>query len=156
MAYFKPVKNKLNGRWYPFAVIKGKPVSTERVARILSERCTVTQADCFAVLKDMGTVMGQLMAEGKSVRLEGLGTFRLTINSTKGGSDTEEDVKATLIEGERVRFIPETHRRSNGSVSTRAGIPDTVEWINLAEQGSTGTTEPEPPTGGGGGEDPTA
>lgn len=155
MAYFKPVKNKLNGRWYPYAVVKGKPVSTERVARILSERCTVTQADCFAVLKDMGTVIGELMAEGKSVRLEGLGTFRLTINSAKGGSAEEKEVKATHIEGERVRFIPETHRRSNGSVSTRAGIPDVVEWINLAEEedggtGSGGSGE------GGGGEDPTA
>lgn len=123
--------NKKSGKWYPFAIVKGKPVSTDTVAEILAKRSTVSRADCFAVLKDMGEVVGELMAQGKSVRLEGLGTFRLTIDAEKGGADTADKVDATMIAGVRVRFVPETSRRSDGSISTRAGVSDNIEWVKL-------------------------
>lgn len=131
MAFFKAKKIKVNGvvKYIPMAVVQGKPVSTETVAEALAKRSTVSVADCFAVLKEMGDVMADFMAQGKSVRLEGIGTFRLTIDADKEAADKPEDVKASHIKNTRVRFVPETKRTAAGAVSTRAGISKQIEWV---------------------------
>lgn len=158
MAYYKAKQQKINGKFYPEAVVQGKPVSTEDVAKELAKRSTVSTADCFAVLKEMGDVLAGIMKHGKSVRLEGLGTFRLTIDAKKGGVDTAKEVTADQIECVRVRFIPETARTSSGAVTTRAGIDSNIEWVKLdgtAPDGTAPDGTDEPGTGGdGGGEDP--
>lgn len=147
MAYYKAQKEK-SGKYYPYAIVQGKPVSTEEVADELAKRSTVSRADCFAVLKDMGDIIASLMKHGKSVRLEGLGTFRLTIDVKKNsGTDTPEEVGTEQIGGVRVRFTPETRKRSDGTIATRAGIAEGIEWIKLGADTADGGT------GGTGGTD---
>ncbi len=79
MAFFKKVLKKITGKWYPEVVIVGKPVTTDEVADRLAEISTVSRGDTYAVLKDLGQVMGQFMAEGRTVKLQGIGTFYYTI-----------------------------------------------------------------------------
>lgn len=128
MAYFKKSKLKTNGKWYPLSVTVGKPVTTMELAQRISRQCTVNPADTYAVLVALGGVLGEFMAEGRTIKLEGMGTFYYTSNAEGNGVETAEEVSAEQIKGVRVRFIPETHRNSSKKVTSRALIKDDVTW----------------------------
>ncbi len=57
MAFFKKIKQKINGTWYPISVTVGKPVTTDEVAKRLAAESTVSPADTYAVLKALGGVL---------------------------------------------------------------------------------------------------
>ena len=127
MAFVKKVKKKITGLWYPQVVTVGKPVTTDQVAERLALISTVSRGDTYAVLKDLGGVLAAFMAEGRTVKLEGVGTFYYTINADKGIAKPEE-VTAKQIKGVRVRFIPETSRTQNNKVATRSLVSDSIYW----------------------------
>lgn len=62
--------------------------------------------------------MADIMAEGRSVHLDGFGSFRYTCFATGNGVAEESKVSATQIKGVRVQFIP--YRKREGQVYTRA------------------------------------
>ena len=65
MAFFK--KRKLSdGKWHAVAANLMKPATIDDVADELSARSTVSRADAYAVLVELGDVMGRLMASGRS------------------------------------------------------------------------------------------
>ena len=77
MAFFK--KKKLSdGKWHAMAVNLQNPATIDDVADLLSARSTVSRADTYAVLVELGDVLGELMASGRSVKLKGVGSFYLT------------------------------------------------------------------------------
>ena len=127
MAFFKKVKKKITGLWYPQVVTIGKPVTTDQVADRLAQMSTVSRGDTYAVLKDLGGVLASFMSEGRTVKLEGVGTFYYTINADKGIAKPEE-VTAKQIKGVRVRFIPESSRTQNNKVATRSLVSETIYW----------------------------
>ena len=152
MAFFKKVKKKLTGLWYPEAITVGKPVTTDQVADRLSLISTVSRGDTYAVLKDLGEVMASFMAEGRTVKLEGVGTFYYTINADKGIAKPEE-VTAKQIKNVRVRFIPETSRTQSNKVATRSLVSDNIYWEEWKEdkekkKEEKGKTEKENENGG--------
>lgn len=147
MAFFKKMKKKINGKWYPQSVTVGKPVTTDEVAKRLAAESTVSPADTYAVLKSLGGVLGDFMANGRTVKLEGLGTFYYTAAANGNGMDTAEKVTAAQITSVRVRFIPETHLNSSHQVTTRSLVSDNIFWEEWGGK--------EPGKGGGDVDDPT-
>ena len=140
---------KINGKWYPKSVLVVSPATTEQVAKRLAAKSTVSPADVRAVLTALGGVMGDFMAQGRSVKLDGVGSFYFTAVTNKNGVATEKEVSANQISGVRVRFIPETRYRGGGKgrVSTR-GLSDVdIEWEEW--KGEEKGTEPKKPGGGG-------
>lgn len=129
MAFYKARLQKKSNLYYPEAVMVGKKVATKQLATMLSDRCTVTLADTMAVLSELGMVMSSYMSQGKSVHLDGIGSFRYTINATKQGVETEKEVSVKQIRGIRVRFVPEVTRNMDKSVATRSMQPNAVDWI---------------------------
>ena len=142
MAFFKKVKKKLTGLWYPEAITVGKPVTTDQVADRLALISTVSRGDTYAVLKDLGEVMASFMAEGRTVKLEGVGTFYYTINADKGIAKSEE-VTVKQIKNVRVRFIRETSRTQNNKVATRSLVSDSIHWEEWKEEKKSLTPEPK-------------
>ena len=71
MAFYKKFQSKLNDLWYPKAITIGTPIATDKVADKLSLLSTVTRGDTYAVLKNLGGVMADYMAMGRTVRLKG-------------------------------------------------------------------------------------
>lgn len=133
MGFFKKVKQKINGMWYPQSITVGKPVTTDEVAKRLAIESTVSPADTFAVLKSLGSVLGSYMADGRTVKLDGVGTFYYTAVASGNGVDSPDKVTAKQITGVRVRFIPETSRSSNNQVTTRSLVDSNIFWKNGAE-----------------------
>ena len=135
MAFFKKMLKKINKKWYPQSVLVGSPVTTAQVAKRLAAESTVSPADVAAVLTSLGPVMADYMSQGRSVKLDGIGSFYFTAVSAKGGVDAAEKVSANQIVGVRVRFNPETHFTKNGSGTGKhatRGLTDTPiereEW----------------------------
>lgn len=128
MAFYKKVQKKVNQKWYPQSVTVGKPVTTDEVADRLAQISTVSRADTYAVLKDLGGVLADYMAQGRTVKLDGVGTFYYTANSQGQGVNTADEVSAKQITGVRVRFLPETGRNSNNQVVTRSLVSNNIFW----------------------------
>ncbi|MBF1445326.1 MAG: HU family DNA-binding protein [Prevotella nigrescens] len=143
---------KVNGKWYPKSVLVGSAITTEQVAKRLAAESTVSPADVRAVLTALGGVMGDYMAQGRSVKLDGIGSFYFTASTNKNGVATEKEVTAKLINGVRVRFIPETRFRGSGKgrVSMRSLSDVDIDWEEW--KGEEKGVEPKKP--GGGGEQP--
>ncbi len=134
MAFYKPVYKKISGKYYPQAVVRGKQITTKELAAALADRSTVTTADVYAVLIDLGKVMGTYMAQGRSVKLEGLGSFRYAITARKQGVDTAEEVTAAAIVGTLVRFSPESTHNADHTTATRTMVAGSVEWTKYADE----------------------
>ena len=87
----------------------------------MAAESTVSPADVRAVLTALGGVMGDYMAQGHSVKLDGIGSFYFTAATNNNGVATEKEVTAPLINGVRVRFIRETRFRGGGTRATGGG-----------------------------------
>ena len=151
MAYYKGKKKKVGDntyKWYPQAVTSGEPISTKKVAERLAKISTVSYADVVAVLAELAGVMSDYMSLGRTVKLDGLGTFYYTITATGNGVDTPEEVNADQITGVRVRFIPEATRLgTKGSPMTRALVAQGIEWEEWGKEEASSSTA-QPGTGG--------
>ena len=135
MAYYKKIYNEKFGVWYPSAVVMGSPVSTKKLARRLSQMCTVTYADVMAV------------------RLEGLGTFRYTLK-TNGVADEADFDFQKQVEAVRVQFVPQREGAvTKGGTASRELVPAGIEWLPYDAATSAGSNTQEPGTGGGTGEE---
>lgn len=128
MAFFKKTKKKINSKWYPQSVTVGKPVTTDEVAKRIAAESTASPADTYAVLKALGGVLGDFMANGRTVKLEGMGTFYYTAASNGNGVDTADKVTASQISDVRVRFIPEKRTNSSHQVTSRTLVSDSIFW----------------------------
>ena len=131
MAYYKKIQRKINGKWYPQGVTIGKPVTTKEVANRLADLSAISPGDCYSVLGNLGKVLGEYMNSGRTVKLDGVGTFYYRPDASGQGVDTPEEVSAKQIVGTRVRFIPETTRGSKGEVTSRSLISSDVFWKEL-------------------------
>ena len=149
MAYFKRTQKKVNGKWYPQVVIIGKPVQTKEVATRLADLSALSPGDCYSMLGNLGKVLGEFMNSGRTVKLDGVGTFYYTPDTSGQGVDTEEEVSAKQIKGTRVRFIPETTRGSSNQVTTRSLVSENTFWEELKLDSSASSS------GGDGDEDVT-
>ena len=131
MPFYKKSYNKQQGVYYPRAVVQGKPVETETIAKDLAKISTVSNSDVQAVLGDIAGVMHTRMAQGKIVHIKGLGYFRYVLDTVGVDSledfDFEKQVKAV-----RVEFIPERTRLANGTYTRALVDSDQLEWIELS------------------------
>ena len=145
MAFYKKVKQKGDDKWHPRAVTKGHPYTTDEIARLLSEMSTVTPGDTYAVLMNLGEVLGKLMSSGHSVKLKGIGTFYYTCRSEGTGVDTPGEkfscimAKFVMLDfrnaAGQIRFIPEYYRGQCGQVTERTLLSPHIEWVDAEGEG---------------------
>lgn len=148
--YYQKAKNP-QGKWYPRSVTQGKPVSTKTIAKKLAQISTVSEADARAVLSMLGEVMADFLAAGRSVKLDGLGSFRLAGYTGKDikAVDTPEKVTSKMFAGVRMRFVPEGERDASG-VLTKAMLRGDVTWTLVSgKQDEAGGAEGGETEGGG-------
>lgn len=141
MAFFKRVQMKVNSLWYPQSVTVLKPITTREVADELSVLSTVTRGDTYAVMENLGRVLSSYMGHGRTVKIDGVGTFYYTAISRKKGVKTAKEVSASQISGVRVRFIPEVERSSSNQVTTRSMVNTKIaweEWGGVSSDGNAG------------------
>lgn len=144
MPFWKKMFNKKQKVYYPRAIVQGKPVETETIAKDLAKISTVSNSDVQAVLGDIAGVMHTRMSQGKSVHIKGLGYFRYVLDTTGVKSLNDFDFE-TQVKAVRVEFIPERSKLSNGTYTRALVDSDDLEWIEL----SSDTKDDDPAQGDG-------
>ena len=97
------------GKWFPVPSTS-EPMSLKGFAKHLAEHGKLASYDMLVlVLQNIVSCLKELILQGQSVKLDGLGTFRPTIEG-KGSNDIETAVSLganVIIEGIHLRFSPE-------------------------------------------------
>jgi predicted histone-like DNA-binding protein len=136
--------------FYPQVVLAGN-VSTKQLAAEVAAYSSLTPGDVKNTLDNLVVVMAAHLQASESVTLDGLGTFRMAMQSAGNGVATEAEVSHTQATP-RVRFLPAMTRNSDGS-STRA-LVDGAKFVRFAA-GKVASGKPGTGDGGdtGGGSD---
>ena len=145
MPFWKKMLNQKQAVYYPRAIVQGKPVETETIAKDLAKISTVSNSDVQAVLGDIAGVMHTRMSQGKSVHIKGLGYFRYVLDTT-GVKDLKDFDFEKQVKAVRVEFVPERPRLSSGAYTRALVDSEQLEWIELSA-----TTEDQDPSHGGDG-----
>ena len=146
MAFIKKIKRKWQGseKWSVTVVTQGAPVTTKELCEYIADSTTASASDVMAVLLALPKIMELRMKDGRSVKLEGIGTFRYKVSAAM--VDKESDAGESLIRDVRVQFIPERTVTAIGKnrVTRRALIPDNLTWEIYDKP-----AKPKKPTEGG-------
>ena len=92
------------------AAIKTGELTMEKLAKRINNSTTVTQSDCYAVLKSMKDHIIEALTEGQVVVLDDLGRFQITLQGKCYNADTmaeETFSPSSYIKGHRIVFRPE-------------------------------------------------
>ena len=98
-------------KYYP-QMAPSTPITLAQVVKRIEKRSTVSSADVKAVLDALQYEVIEALADGNSIRLNDLGSFRLTI--TAEGADSAAEAKkqgARLIKQVNVKFTKSTAMR---------------------------------------------
>ena len=132
-----------------------KTLSTRKLAEHIEKESTVSVADVMAVLYALPHVLRDAMANGYSAKLDGIGSFALTVQCHKTGVDRAEDVDPyTQITNVKVQFRPEKEsiQVAGAKKMQTSLVANDLTWVELQEKKGTknagGTTIP---TGSGSG-----
>ena len=133
--YQNVVKNsKMFGKWYARAVVS-ETVTTDQLADEIQRNASVKKSDVKAVLCELSEVMNQKLIQGGRVVLDGIGAFKVTINTV--GAETAKDFTANNIKSVRILFQPETRIVDNHRIKSM------LNGIRLKEQEKYSSEEEE-------------
>jgi predicted histone-like DNA-binding protein len=104
------MKGKSEGRYFAKAVSMGE-IHTDELAMRLSASSSLTEGDVYAVLKDLTKLMKDELGDGHTVVLDGLGRFRIAIESDTV-ADPSEFNATKHIRGLQCKFVAEGHRNA--------------------------------------------
>jgi predicted histone-like DNA-binding protein len=90
-------------KFYAAAISNGE-TDMEALASMISYQSTLTDTDCFAVLRSLEHNIINELNQGRIVKLGSLGNFQVGISSE--GKDTPEEVTAVNVKKSRVIFRP--------------------------------------------------
>ena len=130
MAFYSKKYVKLTEKWIPVS----KTVScydAHRLAKDIEKESTVSETDVIAVLNAIPKVMTRYLAEGHSVKLDGIGSFFLTFECKKTGVDTAEEVSMDQVTNIKVQFRPAMKSGSMKGKFNNTLIADDIEWTYL-------------------------
>lgn len=102
-------------RYHPRVVAKGT-VSLKEIVETVSGRCTLSAADLHAAVTAIEQVVSENLANGFRVRLDGLGSFALSLTSPE--IEDPSKVRAQNVSVKSVVFSPDksfvVHSQSRG------------------------------------------
>ena len=100
-----------NENYFHGAAIKTGELTMEKLAKRINNSTTVTQADCYAVLKSMKDHITEALSEGQVVVLDDLGRFQITLQGKCYNAETmadEEFSHSSYIKSHRIVFRPDS------------------------------------------------
>jgi predicted histone-like DNA-binding protein len=102
---FRPGEGKTGRKlWFP-KLTGSSQINLREIAEILGKRSTASGADLYLIIKGLVDLIPELLTQGKTVRLDELGTFRLHARVTV--RDSAQEVSAKNIRELRISFIPD-------------------------------------------------
>ena len=90
--------------------IKTGELTMEKLAKRINNSTTITQADCYAVLKSMRDNIIEALTEGQVVVLDDLGRFQVTLQGKCYSQDAiaaEDFSPSAMIKSHKIVFRPD-------------------------------------------------
>ena len=109
----KKVKNPKGAEgvnYFHGQAIKTGELSMEKLAKRINNSTTVTQGDCYAVLKSMKEHIIEALTEGQVVVLDDLGRFQVTLQGKCYSQDAmaaSDFSPSAMIKGHKIVFRPD-------------------------------------------------
>ena len=88
-------------------VVHPNQVTLADLSKKIEANCTVKEADVLAVLKELTNVMRDELQNSNVVKLDGFGSFRVSMNSQ--GVPDAKDFTVDNIKRLKVNFLPAGH-----------------------------------------------
>jgi predicted histone-like DNA-binding protein len=105
---FKNPNSLVNGKWFAYVDNQGV-LSTRGLANHMVEHGMSSKADVLAMLAKLSECIPELVAQGYSIKLDGIGIFYPVIANEKGGADNPGEFSiAENVKGVRFRFKPDS------------------------------------------------
>jgi predicted histone-like DNA-binding protein len=102
-------------KWYLTQETVGS-VGFHDIAKEIEQRSALSLGDVQSVLSNMVEVLPVFLKLGQSVKLEGFGTFRISVTSE--GLAAADDLSTRQVKGVKIIFLPSTELKRNiGDVS---------------------------------------
>ena len=99
-----------DANYFHGAAIKTGELTMEKLAKRINNSTTITQTDCYAVLKSMKDHIIEALTEGQVVVLDDLGRFQVTLQGKCYPEEvlaSEEFKPSEMIRGHRIVFRPD-------------------------------------------------
>ena len=90
-------------KYYATAIADGV-VDLDLLAELIADQCTVTEADCYAVLISLEKNIIRELGQGRIVKVGRLGNFKVGLSSE--GMATADDVSSSSIKKTKILFRP--------------------------------------------------
>ena len=108
----KKIRNPKNPDvdYYHGQAVKTGELTMEKLAKRINNSTTVTQSDCYAVLKSMKDHIIEALTEGLVVVLDDLGRFQVSLQGKCYPAEVLTDKEfspSSMIKGHRIVFRPE-------------------------------------------------
>lgn len=102
---YKPGEGKLGKQlWFP-KITGSSQIDLRQIAKLLQIRSSASGADVYLIVKGLVDLIPELLADGYTVKLNELGTFRL--HAKVDTHNTPEAVTAKNIKQLRLSFRPD-------------------------------------------------
>jgi predicted histone-like DNA-binding protein len=96
-------QNVALSKWY-LTQESGGSVGLPEIAKEIEGRSALSLGDVQSVLSNMVEVLPIFLKLGQSVKLEGFGTFRISVSSE--GMATADELTAHHVDGVKIVFLP--------------------------------------------------
>ena len=96
--------------YYHGVAVKTGELTMEKLAKRINNSTTITQAECYAVLKSMKDNIIEALTEGQVVVLEDLGRFQVSLQGKcypREVIENEEFSPSAQIKGHKIVFRPD-------------------------------------------------
>lgn len=112
--------------------IKRNLVTTNDLANEIQQRCSLTTTDVKAVLSAMSELLGDHLLDGDHIKLDGIGTFSISIDSKV----KFDKIGRPLLADPRVRKVSfraasRLMRRMEAATFTREGVSPNVSRLDV-------------------------
>ena len=99
-----------NENYYHGQAVKTGELDFEKLAKRINNSTTVTQSDCYAVLKSMKDHIIEALTEGQVVVLEDIGRFQVSLKGKCYNAEAmqrDDFSPSAFIKGHRIVFRPD-------------------------------------------------
>ena len=90
--------------------IKTGELTLEKLSKRINNSTTITQTDCYAVLKSMKDHIIEALTEGQVVAIDDLGRFQVTLQGkcySEAAMSSEEFSPSAMIKSHKIVFRPD-------------------------------------------------
>lgn len=108
-------KDKQQKVRYHARTVVDRTLSNKDIAMEISKRCTINKAEAMAVMDEMSEIFLQKLAEGHAIKLEGIGTFRISAKSPSVRSKNEVRAESIKFGGVVFRAEQKLLRKLSGT-----------------------------------------